>query len=107
MDPPVIRINHHLQPQHTLPDRVVRFWPYGQKRCNTRGVFAQSNTGAPSAPPRREVSGRLTMHGITREITLAVEQDGVETRDPWRRLRRGDERHDVRIAIGVELVQSA
>ncbi len=72
------------------------------------------------------------MHGITREITLTVESDGVETKDPWGNLRRGASAtgklnrkdfglnwnqaletggilvgEEVKISIDVELVQSA
>jgi polyisoprenoid-binding protein YceI len=79
-----------------------------------------------------ELTGQLTMHGITREITLTVESDGVETKDPWGKLRRGASAtgklnrkdfglnwnqaletggilvgEEVKISIDVELVQSA
>jgi len=36
-----------------------------------------------------ELTGQLTLHGVTREITLTVESDGVETKDPWGKVRRG------------------
>jgi polyisoprenoid-binding protein YceI len=38
---------------------------------------------------RLAVTGELTIRGITREVTLSVETDGVEHRDPYGNLRRG------------------
>ncbi|HYC32851.1 MAG TPA: YceI family protein [Gemmatimonadales bacterium] len=38
---------------------------------------------------RLAITGELTIRGVTREVTLAVETDGVEHRDPFGNLRRG------------------
>jgi polyisoprenoid-binding protein YceI len=87
---------------------------------------------AKTGPETYELTGQLTMHGITRDITLTVESDGVETKDPWGKLRRGASAtgklnrkdfglnwnqtletggilvgEEVKISIDVELVQSA
>ena len=35
-----------------------------------------------TGPDTYDLTGQLTMHGVTREITLSVESDGVETKDP-------------------------
>ena len=59
------------------------------------------------------LTGQLTMHGITREITLTVESDGVETKDfglNWNQaLETGGilVGEEVKISIDVELVRSA
>jgi polyisoprenoid-binding protein YceI len=42
-----------------------------------------------TGPETYELTGQLTLHGVTREITLTVESDGVETKDPWGKVRRG------------------
>jgi polyisoprenoid-binding protein YceI len=42
-----------------------------------------------TGPDTYELTGQLTLHGVTREITLSVESDGVETKDPYGKLRRG------------------
>ena len=38
---------------------------------------------------RLAVTGDLTIHGVTREVTLLTETDGVAHRDPYGNLRRG------------------
>ena len=85
-----------------------------------------------TGPETYELTCRLTMHGVARDITLAVESDGTETKDPWGKLRRGASAtaklnrkdfglnwnqaletggilvgEEVKISIDVELVQSA
>jgi polyisoprenoid-binding protein YceI len=35
------------------------------------------------------VVGDLTLHGVTKEVTLDVESAGVESKDPWGNLRTG------------------
>ena len=42
-----------------------------------------------SGADRLAVTGELTIRGVTREVTLAVETDGIEHRDPFGNLRRG------------------
>ena len=37
----------------------------------------------------RTVTGDLTIHGVTREVTLNVEGHSAETRDPWGNIRIG------------------
>ena len=85
-----------------------------------------------TGPETYELTGRLTMHGVTRDITLTVESNGTETKEPWGKLRRGASAtaklnrkdfglnwnqaletggilvgEEVKISIDVELVQSA
>lgn len=36
-----------------------------------------------------EVAGDLTLHGVTREVVLAVEGMSHESKDPWGNIRRG------------------
>lgn len=36
-----------------------------------------------------QVTGDLTLHGITREVALAVEGPSAESKDPWGNIRRG------------------
>jgi len=38
---------------------------------------------------RLKVSGDLTLHGVTREVTLDVEGPTAEVKDPWGNTRRG------------------
>lgn len=38
---------------------------------------------------RLEVSGPLTIHGVTRDVTFKVEGPSPETPDPWGKTRRG------------------
>jgi polyisoprenoid-binding protein YceI len=40
-------------------------------------------------PDRLKVTGDLTMHGVTREITVNVEGPTQEVKDPWGNFRRG------------------
>jgi polyisoprenoid-binding protein YceI len=40
-------------------------------------------------PDRLKVTGDLTMHGVTREVTVNVEGPTQEVKDPWGNLRRG------------------
>ena len=42
-----------------------------------------------TGPANLEVRGDLTIRGVTREVTLRVETDGTELRDPFGNLRRG------------------
>ena len=86
----------------------------------------------PSGGGSYEVTGELTIHGVTQEVALAVEGVTPESKDPWGFLRRGasasltiDRKDfglvwnsvletggvmvgdDVHIAIDVELVRKA
>jgi polyisoprenoid-binding protein YceI len=36
-----------------------------------------------------KVTGDLTLHGVTKEVTLDVESPAAEAKDPWGNLRRG------------------
>jgi polyisoprenoid-binding protein YceI len=40
-------------------------------------------------PDRLKVTGDLTMHGVTREVTVNVEGPTQQVKDPWGNLRRG------------------
>jgi len=40
-------------------------------------------------PDTYDLTGQLTLHGVTREITLRVEEAGTEGKDPWGKVRRG------------------
>jgi len=40
-------------------------------------------------PDRLKVTGDLTMHGMTREVTVNVEGPTQEVKDPWGNFRRG------------------
>lgn len=40
-------------------------------------------------PDRLKVTGDLTMHGVTREVTVNVDGPTQEVKDPWGNLRRG------------------
>jgi polyisoprenoid-binding protein YceI len=40
-------------------------------------------------PDRLKVTGDLTMHGVTREVTVNVEGPTQEVKDPWGNFRRG------------------
>lgn len=35
------------------------------------------------------ITGKLTMHGVTREVPLTVEELSPEVKDPWGKIRRG------------------
>ena len=48
-----------------------------------------SHTIAPAGQDRLTVTGDLTMHGVTREVVLAVEGLSPEGKDPWGGIRRG------------------
>jgi polyisoprenoid-binding protein YceI len=41
------------------------------------------------APGKLKVVGDLTMHGVTKEVTLDVETPNTEAKDPWGNVRRG------------------
>ena len=53
-------------------------------------TFASKNV-APDGNNRWKVAGDLTLHGVTKEVTLEVESAGVESKDPWGNLRTGAE----------------
>jgi len=44
---------------------------------------------AKAGKDRLKVTGDLTLHGITKEVVLDVEQLSKESKDPWGNLRRG------------------
>ena len=44
---------------------------------------------APAGEGEWKVTGDLTIHGVTREVTLAVEGPAPEARDPWGGVRSG------------------
>jgi polyisoprenoid-binding protein YceI len=44
---------------------------------------------ARSGPETLDITGDLTIRGVTREVTLRAETDGGERRDPYGNLRRG------------------
>jgi polyisoprenoid-binding protein YceI len=48
-----------------------------------------SNKVTNAGAGRLQVSGDLTLHGVTREVTLDVEGPTAETRDPWGNIRKG------------------
>jgi polyisoprenoid-binding protein YceI len=43
----------------------------------------------PAGPGKYNVLGDLTLHGVTREVTLAVEVAGAPIKDPWGNTRAG------------------
>jgi len=49
----------------------------------------KSTKVAKAGADQLQVTGQLTMHGITKEITLDVETAGHEVKDPWGMLRLG------------------
>lgn len=44
---------------------------------------------AKAGKDRLKVTGDLTLHGITKEVVLAVEGPSKESKDPWGNIRRG------------------
>jgi len=50
---------------------------------------ASIDTNEPLDEDTFEVTGDLTMHGVTKPITLTVETTGVEQQDPWGNERVG------------------
>jgi polyisoprenoid-binding protein YceI len=50
--------------------------------------FASKRVSA-NGPNRWQVTGDLTLHGVTREATLDVETADAESKDPWGNLRNG------------------
>ena len=45
----------------------------------------------PDGNNRWKIVGDLTLHGVTKEVTLNVESAGAEAKDPWGNLRTGAE----------------
>lgn len=43
----------------------------------------------PDGKNQWKITGHLTLHGVTKEITLDAESAGVESKDPWGRMRTG------------------
>jgi polyisoprenoid-binding protein YceI len=43
----------------------------------------------PAGPGKYNVVGDLTLHGVTKEVTLAVEVSGTPIKDPWGNTRAG------------------
>ena len=52
-------------------------------------IAFQSSKVVPSGPGSFEVVGDLTIHGVTRQAVLTVEEVTPEAKDPWGNLRRG------------------
>jgi polyisoprenoid-binding protein YceI len=52
-------------------------------------ITFKSRDVVPSGGGTYEVTGDLTIHGVTQEVALAVEGVTPETKDPWGFLRRG------------------
>jgi polyisoprenoid-binding protein YceI len=52
-------------------------------------ITFKSKDVIPSGDGSFEVTGDLTIHGVTQEVALAVEGVTPETKDPWGFLRRG------------------
>jgi len=52
-------------------------------------ITFQSTRVQPSGDGEAKVTGNLTIHGVTREVTLTVEGPTPETKDPWGNVRRG------------------
>jgi polyisoprenoid-binding protein YceI len=48
-----------------------------------------SKKATKDGPDRLKVTGDLTMHGVTREVTVHVEGPTQEVKDPWGNFRRG------------------
>ncbi|MDD2898321.1 MAG: YceI family protein [Desulfuromonadaceae bacterium] len=44
---------------------------------------------AKAGADRLNITGDLTLHGVTREVVLAVEGPSQESKDPWGNIRRG------------------
>ena len=51
-----------------------------------------------------EITGDLSIHGVTREVKLAVEGLVTERKDPWGNLKVGDE---VEITLAVQFARKA
>jgi len=49
----------------------------------------RSKSAVPESDGELRVKGDLTIHGVTREVTLAVEGPTPEAKDPWGNLRIG------------------
>lgn len=52
-------------------------------------ITFRSKRVEPEGEGEGKVTGDLTIHGVTREVTLNVEGPTPETKDPWGNLRRG------------------
>jgi polyisoprenoid-binding protein YceI len=95
-------------------------------------ITFKSKEVVPAGGENFEVTGELTIHGVTQEVALTVEDVTAESKDPWGFLRRGASARitisrkdfglvwnsaletggvvvgdDVHIAIDVELVRKA
>jgi len=42
-----------------------------------------------AGPDAQKVTGDLTLHGVTKEVTLSVEEISGESKDPWGNLKIG------------------
>jgi polyisoprenoid-binding protein YceI len=52
-------------------------------------VMTFKGTNVESSGDSHKVTGDLTLHGVTKEVTLTVEDVSEETKDPWGNLRIG------------------
>src|SRR5579883_546420 len=52
-------------------------------------ITFKSKKVTPTGKDSFEVIGDLTIHGVTREVKLDVEELTPETKDPWGNMRRG------------------
>lgn len=52
-------------------------------------VVFKSKSAEPDGKNRWKITGDLTMHGVTREVTLDVESAGAEVKDPRGTIRSG------------------
>jgi polyisoprenoid-binding protein YceI len=57
--------------------------------ANHPTIEFQSTRVEPQGEGRFRLIGDLTIRGVTREVVLDVESDGVELKDPWGNIKRG------------------
>ena len=52
-------------------------------------MIFKSRKIAPAGPGRLKITGDLTLHGVTKEVTFEVEGPSPAIKDPWGNLRQG------------------